>query len=199
MASAEVMKLKKPGRLKLSKTSAVSNAAHGKILSNLRKIAFTRYDELVSFLSDRNPDDFKKKAADEIINTPGAAEALEKIMLEDESFDLAAAAFISLLRHKDDVELTEKQNVLFKLILRYHDDLAKDLDEMGIRGGSVLMDILFNGKTEYSRLSAAYMLSRAEVSDDDMRKILVHMGELENEHIKNQLFKACAGSMYLVR
>lgn len=209
MASIGIMsEPRKLKRRKVSKPPAKNiKTAYKKIMLNLKRIGFTRYeDELVPFLSARNyPDSEKKKAADEILNTPGAADALEKIMLEDNNFDVAAAAFSSLFYHRDDVELTKRQEVLFKLLIpTHHDILAHDLENMGINGGKILVDILLSGTTNYSRFSAVHMMSEARFSQEDIQKLMVYMEDIpmENENeklaLEYKLFEVCKGHLYIV-
>lgn len=199
MASVEVMGPRKLKKTQFSKPSAENlKPAYEKITRSLRKIGLTRYDELVDFLSDMGPDREKKTAADEIVNTPGAAKVLEKIMLEDNDLDVAAALFTSLLRHKNGVELTQKQTVLFKMLLKNYDDLSADFDRMGTRSGAILIDILLDGKTEYSRLSAAHLLERAKISNDDMKRLLMELNTIDEEHVRAKLISVCQGHLVLI-
>ena len=204
MASA-IMSPRRLKRKQVSKPSDKRESTYNSIMRNLKKIGFTRYDEMIDLLSSMNPNRDKQRAADEIVNTPGAANALEKIMLEDNDLDVAAATFTSLLYNRDDVELTEKQNVLFRLLLKKYDDLEYNLEKMGIRGGSVLLDILLTGTTNYSRFSAAHMMPYAEFSQETRQKIIEYMSDIpiENENeklaLQAKLFEICKGYLYPIK
>ncbi len=192
MGSARVLGEKKPQRLKrkLPGPSVKScKPDYNKVLKTLRKIGARKPAELDEILNSTKPGDERKKTANELFNIPGVLSALEEIMLKNMEYDVAAALFVSLFRHREDVELTTKQRILYKLVLNHEPDLLQDLEFFGHDAGTVLTDILTGENNIYVKLEAVDVLREAELSPKDLERLarLVFVNEVDDEDIRDEI------------
>lgn len=152
---------------KLSKPSLKNfNPVYDKILKTLREVRAS------------NPNDIEKAVrncpvSDEVFNTPRALSALETIMMDETDWydQHIAAVFTSLYMHKSGVELTNRQRILFELILGRTEELERDLKHVGEEGGIILVDLLLNENNLYSGLAASKALENAELACEDLERL----------------------------
>lgn len=147
--------------------------SYDKIMECLERLGSKRADEIKRILNEAGPEDSRRKAADEIFNTPGALITLEKIMLEEKDYDdkIAAAVFTELFRHKSGVELTKRQKILYELTLYNKEELVRDLEVFEKEGGRALVDIIMSRSNNQAQFAAAMFLENAKLSPDDMERL----------------------------
>lgn len=191
MGSAHVLE-KKPKHLNrrlLGPSVKKCKPDYNTVLKTLKRIGAKKPEEFDQILNHAKPGDKRKKAAEELIEIPGVLSALEEIMLKNMEYDVAAALFVSLFRCKEDVELTTKQRMLYKLVLNHREDLLQDLGFFGFDGGTALTDILTGRNNIYIKLEAVDVLREAELSPEDLERLarLVFVSGVDDEDIRDEI------------